>query len=133
MSNQKQEEAKESIGVKEAKGNSQWGVVEVPVEADNFKWSACLRLHAIMGSCRGRLHSYDRGRLGSTAPYVEVVQRLTQINSCPFHGHGTPSSSSNKPWSATSPSITVLAAHYQVGHMLPCEELLCHLLGSGQT
>lgn len=37
MSNQKQEEAKESIGVKEAKGNSQWGVVEVPVEADNFK------------------------------------------------------------------------------------------------
>ena len=124
---QKQEEAKESIGVKEAKGNSQWGVVEVPVEADNFDEAlACVQWEAVAvnsshmtGAGWAAMWKLCRDWLRLTVAHFMAMEYLL------------PTNPGQQPL-LISPSITVLAAHYQVGHMLLCEELL-YLLGSGQT
>ena len=137
MSMQKQEEAMGSIRVKEAKGTSQWlrmlfgerismgtgiegsGVVEVPVEADDFDEAlACVQCGAVVvdsthmtGAAPRPMWKSCRDWLRLTVAYFTAMERLL------------PTNSGRQPLPIPS-SIKVLTAHYQGQHMLPWKDVL---------
>jgi hypothetical protein len=140
MSKQKQEEAAMARGVKEAKGNIQWprmlsgerismgtemsmgsGVVELelPVEADNFDEAlACVQWGAV---------AVDSTHMTGAAPrpmwkLCRDWLRLTVAHFTAME-HLLPTNPGRQPLLIT-PSITVLAAHYQGQHMLPWKDVL---------
>jgi hypothetical protein len=140
MSKQKQEEVKESIGVKEAKGNGQWprmlsgerismgtgiemsmgsGVVEVPVEADNFDEAlACVQWGAVAVDSTHMTRAAPRPMRKLCRDWLRLtVAHFTAME------HLLPTNRGPQPLSIPS-SITVLTAHYQVQHMLPWKDVL---------
>ena len=116
MSEQKQEEAKGSIGVKEGSG-----VVEV--EADDFDEAlACVQWGAVAvdsthmsGAAPRPMWKLCRDWLRLTVVHFTAMEQLL------------PTNPSRQPLPIPS-SIAVLTAHYQGQHMLPWKDVLCDYL-----